>query len=237
MSVPGLSSAFAGYRIVHISDFHIGTWLTIQHLSQVVTKVNQLKPDLIVITGDFVTIEPEVYIDKLISEIALLSPKDAKLAILGNHDHWSNPSLIRSALTSAGIRELRNSIYPIRRNSSSLYIAGIDDFMVGQDRLDQVISNLPSDGPAILLAHEPDFADISASTGRFFLQLSGHSHGGQIIFPWVGPLYLPRFGRKYPYGLNKVNGMWVYTTSGLGTAELQIRLNCRPEIVLFELNP
>jgi uncharacterized protein len=231
-----LPGEFDGYLIVQISDFHLGTWLSIQHLTQVITKVNQIQPDLVVITGDFVTIEPELYINDLATELARLTPREATLAILGNHDHWSNAKLVRSALKSAGIIELCNSSYTISRNSKNLHIAGIDDFMVGNDRLNQLTNSLPDGGPAILLAHEPDFADFSSNTRRFILQLSGHSHGGQIIFPGLGPLYLPRFARKYPAGLKRVNGMLVYTTNGLGTAEVQIRYKCRPEIVVFELH-
>jgi hypothetical protein len=108
--------------------------------------------------------------------------------------------------------------------------------MTGNDRLDRVLSKLPPDGCAILLAHEPDFADYSAATGRFDLQISGHSHGGQIVFPVIGAIFLPNFAKKYTSGRYNVNGMAQYTNRGLGTAEIQVRLNCPPEITIFTLS-
>ena len=117
----------------------------------------------------------------------------------------------------------------------ALYIAGLDDLMVGKADLAAILHALPDGQKAILLAHEPDFADTSAQTSRFFLQLSGHAHGGQIIFPGRGPLYLPTHARKYPSGLYNIAGMQLYSNSGLGTAELQFRYHSRPEIAVFSL--
>jgi predicted MPP superfamily phosphohydrolase len=98
-----------------------------------------------------------------------------------------------------------------------------------------VLERLGEDRGAVLLAHEPDFADVSASTGYFDLQLSGHSHGGQIVFPLVGALFLPRYGRRYPRGLYRINGMVQYTNRGLGTSHLRFRINCPAEITQITL--
>ena len=231
-----LPAAFDGYRVVHLSDIHLGTWLTRPQLSEIVQSVNNQLPDLILITGDFVTYRPDWFISDLIAELSQLQPRDVTLAVLGNHDHWTDPKMIRDALRGCGIIDLRNGVYPLSRGESTLYIAGIDDHMVGEADLNLVLRKIPQNAAVILLAHEPDFADISSETGAFDLQLSGHSHGGQIILPWSVPLYLPHYGRKYYSGLNRVNGMYVFTTSGLGTAELQFRMNCRPEIAVFTLN-
>ncbi len=102
-------------------------------------------------------------------------------------------------------------------------------------RLDKVLEALPEEGAAILLAHEPDFADESAATGRFDLQLSGHSHGGQVAIPFLGPLRLPLMGRKYPLGLYKVGRMTLYTNRGIGTVGLPVRFFARPEITVLTL--
>ena len=109
--------------------------------------------------------------------------------------------------------------------------------MTGNDRVSLVLATLPQEGCAILLAHEPDFADYSAASERFDLQISGHSHGGQIVLPYIGSPFLPNFARKYTSGRYQLNGMVHYTNRGLGTAELQVRLNCPPEITLFTLSP
>ena len=103
------------------------------------------------------------------------------------------------------------------------------------DRLDEVLAQLPADGAAMLLCHEPDFADISAATGRFDLQISGHTHGGQIVLPFIGPIHTPRYGHKYSLGMYQVGDMIQYTNRGVGMARLPVRFNCRPEITVFTL--
>jgi predicted MPP superfamily phosphohydrolase len=112
----------------------------------------------------------------------------------------------------------------------------VDDVRHGDVRLNDVIAQLEENTPAILLAHEPDFADISAATDRFDLQLSGHSHGGQIVLPFYGPPRLPESGQKYPSGLYKLGNMLQYTNRGVGMDRLAIRINCPPEITVFVLD-
>lgn len=235
LALPRISPEFDGYRIAQISDFHFGTWLTSKELEHAVSLVNEQEVDLVTITGDFVTYHLQIFSEDLISILCKLHAPDGVVAVLGNHDHWSNPVEIRNILRQANIRELNNDVLSLTKGAGRLHICGIDDFMDGHDRLDQLLEKLPGDGAAILLAHEPDFAEISASTGRFDLQISGHSHGGQIVFPWIGPLVLPSYAHKYTSGLYRVNGMLQYTNRGLGTAELQVRLNCRPEITVFTI--
>lgn len=236
LTLPHLDPAFNHYRVVQISDFHIGTWVSRRHLEEAVQLVNQQQPDLVAITGDFVTNHPERYANDLVETLSQLDPRDGTVAVLGNHDHWSNPGAIREVLRQAGIVELNNRSIAIHRGNANLYIAGVDDYMDGLDCLEDVLHELPDDGKsAILLAHEPDFADKAAPTGRFDLQISGHSHGGQVRLPLIGSPFLPRYARKYPRGLYQVGGMILYTNRGLGTAEFNLRWNCRPEITVFTL--
>jgi hypothetical protein len=237
LELPRLDAQFRGYRIAQISDFHYGTWLSRPMLEQVVMRINAQKPDLVAITGDIVTFDPARFADDLVSVLGEIQAKDGVVAVMGNHDHWSDPVAVRDLLQKANVRTLDNDVMTLQRDGALLHICGIDDFMNGHDRLEQVDSKLPAKGAAILLAHEPDFADHSAENGRFDLQISGHSHGGQIVFPIFGALYLPAYARKYTSGLYHVKGMLQYTNRGLGTAELQFRLNCPPEITIFELNP
>ena len=235
LSMARLAPEFDGYRLVQISDLHIGTWLERNHLAQAIEMVNQQHPDMVAITGDFVTYGADRYSGDLAAELSKICAQDGVVAVLGNHDHWSDPDEVRRVLEQVGIRELKNVFYTLKRGTACLHICGVDDFMTEQDHLELVLEKLPPEGAAILLAHEPDFADVSASSQRFDLQLSGHSHGGQVILPWIGAPILPGFGRKYSSGLYRVNGMFVYTNRGLGTAELQVRINCRPEITVFTL--
>lgn len=235
LQLPRLSPELDGYRIIHISDFHIGTWMDRPRLEEAVNLVNLQHPDLVVITGDFVTFHPHKHASDLVAGLSELRAKDGILAVLGNHDHWTDAAEVRQILRQSGVVDLSNEVYPIKRGNSQLHIAGVDDYTFHKDRLDLVLKKLPGNGAAILLAHEPDFADISSASKRFDLQLSGHTHGGQIRFPLIGPLYLPNYGRKYPLGMYRVGEMIQYTNRGLGTGELPVRLNCQAEITVFTL--
>ncbi len=235
LAIPRLDAAFNGYRIVQISDIHMGTWMNEERLSHIVEMVNQLEPDLIAITGDFISYTVERPLQEIIGPLSRLAPKDLTLAVLGNHDHWTDAQQVRNALAASSVHEIGNDVYTLRRGAAVLHVAGVDSFSVEQDRLDLVLEKLPADGPAILLAHEPDFADTAAATGRFALQLSGHSHGGQIHLPLIGPPMLPTNGRKYPHGLYRVKGMHQYTNRGLGSTSLRLRLNCPQEITVLTL--
>lgn len=229
-----LSRAFHGYRVAQISDIHINDWMR-DRLPGIVDLINVQRPDLVAVTGDFVTNRPRRYARALIAGLTPLRARDGVVAVLGNHDHWTSPSTVRSIIRDSGAIEIGNRIHTVRRGDATLHVAGIDDYMVSADRLDLVLARMPAEGAAILLVHEPDFADISAPTGRFDLQISGHSHGGQIRFPLIGAPVLPDLGRKYPMGLYRVGNMLQYTNRGLGTLGLHVRLNCRPEITVFML--
>jgi hypothetical protein len=233
--LPFLDPIFNGYRLAQISDIHLGTMVKEQHLEEIVDLVNRLEPDTIAITGDFVSRTPEKFAQVLTTALSKLKAKDFKIAVLGNHDHWTSADSIRTVLTNSSFLELRNTVLPLRRSLKTLYLAGVDDFLVDQDRIEKVLELIPEQSPAILLAHEPDFADISANSRRFGLQISGHTHGGQIQVPILSRFLLPPHGRKYPKGLYQINGMTLYTNRGLGTSWLQIRYRCPPEISVYNL--
>lgn len=235
LEIPGLDPLFDGYRIVQITDLHLGHWLSPDRLDGVVQLVNQQKPDIVVMTGDFVSYVLEGIVGRMRDAFEDLRPEEAVLAVLGNHDHWMGPKNIRTVLESSGVIELANDVYTIRRGSASLHFAGVDDITVGAHDLEAVLKKLPRDGPAILLAHEPDYADISAQTNRFALQLSGHSHGGQIVLPKIGALLRGPGFFKYPNGHYKVGEMIQYTNRGVGTHVFRIRYNCPPEITVITL--
>jgi uncharacterized protein len=235
LPVKGLPQDFDGYRIVHITDIHIGQWITPERLLGVVELVNEQEPDAVALTGDFVSYLLDPYTDFLQQYLSLLRPKDFTFAVLGNHDHWADAERISDALHAAGVIELKNQVYSISRGLSKLYFAGVDDIMVGKDRLDMVLSKLPANQPAVLLVHEPDFADKSAATNHFFLQLSGHSHGGQIVIPGFGPLIRGPYFYKYPRGKYEVGDMILYTNSGIGTNTIWTRWNCPPEVAVITL--
>ena len=231
----GLEPGFHGYRLVQFSDIHMDFWMTPTHLSEIVELVNQQEPDLVAITGDFVGRNPARHAQSLVTCLRQLKSVDGVVAVLGNHDHWKDPLTVRHILQESQIDELNNRVRTIRRGENQLHIAGIDDHASQLSHLGEVVNQLPASGIAILLAHTPDFADLSSPTGRFALQISGHSHGGQINLPLIGSPYLPRFARKYVAGLYQVGEMLLYTNRGIGRVHLPFRLGSRPEISVFTL--
>jgi predicted MPP superfamily phosphohydrolase len=241
LKLPRLPRAFAGLRITQISDIHMGSWMNLDRFQQVADIVLAQKPDLLLITGDFLFGHSfnEASKGDLKDLITVLSPLAAELpsfAVLGNHDYWTNSKAVREMLGACQITELTNTVFTLKRGSENLHLCGVDDVWEGDVQLENVLNQLTDDSAAILLAHEPDFADTSAATGRFDLQVSGHSHGGQVVIPYYGPPILPLLGQKYPSGLYKVGEMIQYTNRGVGTGMLPVRFNCPPEITLFILD-
>ena len=240
LRLPRLSRRFSGLRVAQISDIHMGGWMNLERLQRAADLVLEQKPDLLLITGDFLIGRDAAAISQqtiqdLITGLSRLTASFPTFAVLGNHDYWIDVELVRHILFSSHITDLTNAVFTLKREEASLHLCGVDDLWEGNARLDDVIAQISDDGSAILLAHEPDFADTSAATGRFDLQLSGHTHGGQVVLPWIGPPILPYLGRKYPSGLYKVRQMSQYTNRGIGMARLPLRINCPPEITLFVL--
>ncbi|MBZ0298693.1 MAG: metallophosphoesterase [Anaerolineae bacterium] len=235
--LPRLSPAFEGYRLAQISDIHMGTGMTADKLATIADLTNQQQPDLITITGDFVTHGSVAALGPMLIEpLREFAAPDGVVGVLGNHDFWTDAAAVRRILEQSDVLDVSNGVTTVHRDGESLHIAGVDTLWYHQDRLDLVLDQLPDEGAAILLAHEPDFADISGPTGRFDLQLSGHTHGGQINLPLVGPPFLPPHGKKYPLGQYQVGGMIQYTNRGVGTVGPPLRINCRPEVTLFTLH-
>ena len=238
--LPRLSSLFHGLKIAQISDIHMGGWMNSERFKRVVELISLQKPDYLLVTGDFLIghifdQNSEQNLQELINLFSPLTKSIPSFAVLGNHDYWTNSHAVREMLHSSGIIDLTNSAFPVTRGDANLYLCGVDDIWEGDVRLNDVIEELKDESAAILLAHEPDFADLSSKTGRFDLQLSGHSHGGQVVVPFYGPLVLPYLGQKYPSGLYQVGEMLQYTNRGVGMINPPVRFNCTPEITLFTL--
>jgi len=235
-----LPQGFSGFRVAQISDIHMGGWMNYARFQHVADLVMAQKPDVLFITGDFLkgrsfTETSKQAIRDLMKVLCPLAAVIPSFAVLGNHDYRTNPDAVREMLRLCQITDLTNSVFTLRRAGQKLHLCGVDDVRHGDVRLNNVLAQLEDDSAAILLVHEPDFADISAATGKFDLQVSGHSHGGQIVVPFYGPPRLPDSGRKYPSGLYRVGNMYQYTNRGVGTDSIAVRINCPPEITIFEL--
>lgn len=236
--LPRLSPRFDGYRIALISDLHASGWMSPGRILGLVKLVNAEAPDLVAITGDFATYSRfrslTRHVPDLVAPLSRLRAPDGVIAVLGNHDHKTDVSAVRHVLAAAGAVELRNTVRSVRRGDAALHLCGIDSVLKGTPLLDRVLERLPEKDAAILFVHEPDFAETSAGTGRFDLQLSGHSHGGQVGLPLPRWAILPLLSRRYPSGLYRVGEMLLYTNRGLGHHP-RLRFGCRPEITVFTL--
>jgi predicted MPP superfamily phosphohydrolase len=232
VAIPSLPSAFDGYRVVLLTDLHFDAPGHRRLVAHAVALTLDLSPNLIVLTGDYVSHWSAV--PGLAGHLRPLNSPDGVWTTLGNHDHWSGAARIRRALSEAGITELQNASVPIRRAGQSIWLAGVDDVWMERHDLRRALEGIPDGAVTILLAHEPDYADEVALTGRVALQLSGHSHGGQIQLPGLTPHSLPHLGQKYPAGLYRVQDMWLYTSRGVGCGLLP-RIRSRPEITEITL--
>ncbi|CAN5707085.1 metallophosphoesterase [soil metagenome] len=236
LALPRLAPEFDGYRLVQIGDIHLEDWTKPRRLNRIVDLVNSQGADIVAITGDFLSYSVDPGVPRRLTEaLGKLEARDGVVAVTGNHDYLTDVETVRRCLRQAGIPELRNTVHTVRRGEAALHLAGVDDVMEGRSRLDLVLAKLPDDGAAILLAHEPDFADVSSATGRFDLQLSGHSHGGQVRMPLWGPVFLPPFSQRYSSGLYEVGEMFQYTNRGRGFVDARLRFLCRPEVTVLTL--
>src|SRR5438128_7131075 len=216
-----LPGAFDGFTIAQLSDFHYEPEFSLRPIRKAVEMVNGLRPDLIALTGDFVTVPMFHYRARSSIRSALtaepcaelLRPLHAamgKFAVLGNHDVASHSAIVAGALHTHGIPVLANRSVPIERGSSRIWLAGTDDVLEGRPDLGATLRGIPANETVIVLAHEPDFADVAA-LNAIDLQLSGHSHGGQVWIPGVGAPWLPALARKYPRGVHQVGRLTLYT--------------------------
>lgn len=234
-------SRMDGFTIALLSDFHYDPYFSVHPLHAAIGMVNDLHPHLIALTGDFVSSplfgDPAKGADTAEPCAQVLQKLKAPFglwAVLGNHDSFTDPERVTAALHAQGIRVLSNESSPIEQNGARFWLGGVDDVLGRTADINATLHSVPADEATVLLAHEPDYADRVARH-PVDLQLSGHSHGGQVLLPFLPPFYLPELGRKYVSGLFTIGGLTLYTNRGLGTVNVPVRLNCPPEITLFTL--
>jgi hypothetical protein len=224
-----------GLTVAHLSDFHHSAAVPLPYIEEVVGITNDLQPDLLVLTGDYIMHDSPDYALPCAAALGKLHAPLGRFAVLGNHDIWAKPRPIIDALASNGITVLRNDGLELQ---PGLWLLGVDDVWEHRDDLSGTFERLnpPAEAAKLLLAHEPDFADI-ARDFPIDLQLSGHSHGGQVRLPLLGAPRLPWLGERYPIGLAALDRLQVYTTRGIGVLDsMPFRFNCPPEITLLTLH-
>ncbi len=230
-----------GFTIAQLSDFHYDPVFSVHVIRSAINLTNSLRPDVVVLTGDFVTSPllgnrrgAAADAEPCAELLRTLHAPYGRWAVLGNHDASSDPRRVISTLRAAGIGVLTNAAVPLERDGGRFWLSGVQDVIARSADLYAALAGVPSHEPTVLLAHEPDYADYVARY-PVDLQLSGHSHGGQIRLPYVRPLYLPSLARKYYLGLYGVGPLVLYTNCGLGTIRIPMRLNAPPEVTLFTL--
>lgn len=246
--LPRLPGAFLGMRIVQISDIHYYEWTEGFYLRRVVDQVNALNPDMVVLTGDFVTYGPirwpsedahKRFALRHMPECAsILSGIRCPLryATLGNHDMMVGGRYIYGDLLNQGLPVLRNRAVPLERNGQRLWLVGLGSACARDaDPQRAIPDNVLRDKEAmIVLAHEPDILPEVAKYGAD-LMLSGHTHGGQVCFPFLPPAFLPDYGKKYVRGWFRFGSTQLYVNRGIGAIGVPLRVNCPPEITLLTL--
>ena len=234
ISIANLPPAWDGVRIAHITDIHIGRNSSLDHARQIVDMCNDLKPDIIALTGDYVS-RADAITDALVEVLRDLRAKIGKFAVLGNHDYWTNAHRVVASLESAGIPMLTNTHRILSRNGEKLCIAGVDDLFSQNTDASKALSGVDPKLCRIMLCHNPDYAEMLPTQPRVDLMLSGHTHGGQVQLPLIGPLILPIEHKKYAQGLVDGPRCPVFISRGLGMVSFPVRFNCRPELPLITL--
>lgn len=244
--IDNLPAAFAGFRIVQLTDLHHDEWISIEHVRDAVELANSLKPDLVALTGDYITSRGEL-IGQTAAELSRLRSRAGSVGVLGNHDWWADVAETRRAFAEAGISMIDNSrvfISAEGRLGSALEeggicIAGVGDLWEDSVEPEQALEHVPQDMVRILLSHNPDVAEdkvIATGAVKVDLMLSGHTHGGQVRLPFLGTPVVPSdYGQKYAHGLVEGPGCRINISSGVGMGLLPVRIGVPPEVCVIEL--
>jgi predicted MPP superfamily phosphohydrolase len=233
--IPRLPTSFEGFKIALFSDIHLYPFTPLKVVQDAVRLANAFRPDLVVLAGDFVWRSLDAAFD-LVPVLCQLNPANGSFAVLGNHDHRKGPEIIAHALAQAGVRLLCNEGITIQRGRDAIYLAGIDSAWGGNPLPTAAFEKRRGELTSIVAVHEPDYIRDLVPRFPVDLQLSGHSHGGQVRLPVLGPLILPPMGEIYNMGLYRVGNAQVYTTRGIGTIHVNARLNCPPEVTAITLH-
>lgn len=229
-----LSRAHDGLRVVHLTDIHHSLWTRLRAVRRTVHLANALDPDVVALTGDYVTFSPAC-VWPVARALGRLHARLGVFAVLGNHDFQVGADEMARALRAQGIRVLRNSHFALRAGGATFWILGVDDLWWGADDLDRALHNVPTRDCKVLLCHNPQGIHLAARKG-IDLVLSGHTHGGQVRLPVVGSVHgRSKLGERFVDGWNRLDGTQIYVSRGIGVSVVPFRLGCPPEITCLSL--
>src|SRR5687767_4992366 len=227
-----LPRAFDGFRVVQLSDVHHGPFSNEEQIERAVETANRLQPDIIALTGDYISKERH-YAAPCAEMLGKLKARQGVYAVLGNHDHWTDAALITDLFRAEGITVLINEGMRFEKNGAAFWLAGVDDSMVGLEDISLALAGARKDEMKLLLAHNPIILRRAAREG-VDLVLSGHTHGGQVNLRGERSV-AERPRRRLLKGLARLDDTQIYVTRGVGTVVLPVRFGCPPEVSLIEL--
>jgi len=234
--VAGLPPGWRGARIVQLSDLHSGRHITRQRLQAIARRAARLKPDIVVVTGDIVHNSP-AFARQAAEAIASIPARHGIFACLGNHDFWAGADAVAHELERAGIRVLRNDGVLLEQGGDGLWLCGVDDVWSGLFDLPAALRGRPQRAATVLLAHQPNTWRLAQELG-VQLQLSGHTHGGQLALLWLHrSLSLARFITPFVAGLYRAGRSYLYVNRGAGSVMPMVRIGARPEVTELTLMP
>ncbi len=234
VTIPNLANALDGFRIVQLSDLHIGALTPKSWADAWVRAANREGPHLAVVTGDMVSSGVEFH-DDIADALAGLKAVHGAFVSMGNHDYFGEGEPLISRLQAKGCTVLRNEGTRIDHEGGSLYLAAVDDTWTGRADLERTLEGRPPDVPVVLLAHEPALFDRASEAG-VALTLSGHTHGGQVAVPFLARLAsLSHLTHQYHVGIYRRGDAVLHVHPGLGTTGPPVRLGVAPAIVVLTL--
>lgn len=241
LPIRDLPESLLGKRLIHVSDTHYGPFVSLDFLEKVVAKVNALDGDLVLLTGDYVHRSTKA-IEPGISILQSIKSRDGVLAVLGNHDHWEGADDCRAMFERIGIPLVDNDrMYygaegiTSTPSENTLCVAGVGDLWEDDVSFADALDGVPLEMPRLVLSHNPDTAEMIEEGYRVDAMFSGHTHGGQVRFPYVYSLLPSKFGKKYLGGLCEGPKCPVIVSRGVGLGGIPIRFRVAPEIGIVTL--
>jgi predicted MPP superfamily phosphohydrolase len=232
--VAGLPPGWDGARIVQLSDLHAGRHVTAQRLRRIARRAARLKPDVLVVTGDIVH-NSAAFARQAAEAIGSIPAARGAFAILGNHDFWAGPDAIERELETSGVQVLRNRGLLLERGGDRIWLCGVDDPWSGRCDLKAALRDRPEGAATVLLSHQPNTWPLAQKAG-VHLQLSGHTHGGQVAMLWLHrSLSLARLITPFVAGLYRAGSSFLYVNRGAGSVMPVFRIGARPEVTELTL--
>lgn len=262
IGIKNLPAEFQDYRIGFLTDFHLGVYVPTEWVEQSVQMLRAAKVDVLLLGGDFIWLPDRDLVESLypirnkrflrdsddlsvasdifeeISRVtSQLNPRDGTYAVLGNHDRWTDPIACVRKFSERNIRVLINEDVVVSRGAARLRLIGVDDYWTGIPEMPKLPQRNRPEEARVLLVHNPDYTSelIQGPPPDIDLALSGHTHGGQVKLPLIGPIHYNIEDQRFREGVFKYQGVTSYTSRGIGVVEIPFRFNCPPEVSVISL--